>query len=76
MGDKDDRLALLGERVHDFEQLFHFLRSQHSGWFIKNKDVGLAVQQLDNFYPLLDADRQVRTKAIGSTSRLYWAEIS
>ena len=59
MGDEDDRFALCYQGAHNFEQLFDFLGGEHGAGLIQDKDIGIAVEQLDNFDPLLDADRQI-----------------
>ena len=53
MTDKEDALALLGQVAHDLHQLIDLLRGQYGGRLIKDKDLIIAVQHLQNLYALL-----------------------
>ena len=59
VGNKDDRLSLMIQLAHDPEQLIRFLRGEHRGRLIKDEDIRLAVEQLDDLHALLHAHRQV-----------------
>ena len=59
VGDEDDRLAGVGERAHDREQLVGLLRGEHRGRLVQDQQVDVAGERLDDLHPLLRADRQV-----------------
>ncbi len=64
MGDENNGFALLCQRAHDDEQLVGLLRGQNGGGLVENQDVGLAVQQLDDFHALLHAHGQILNVAV------------
>ena len=51
--DEDDGFSLLDQRAHDDKKLVGFLGGEHSGGFIQNQDVGVAVKGFNDFNPLL-----------------------
>jgi len=59
MRDEDDGFALRDQGAHNIEQLIGFLRGEDGGWLVKNENFRVAVEQLDDFNALLNADRQV-----------------
>ncbi len=65
VGDQDDGLALVPEAAKDAEQMVRLGRGQDARGFVQDQDVGLAVQRLQDLYPLLVADRQVLDQGIG-----------
>ena len=64
MGDEQDGLALLLEPAHDLHQLVDLLRGQHSGGFVKDQDLVVAVQHLQNLYALLHAHRDIADECV------------
>ena len=65
VGDKHDRRPGIGELTHNRHQLIRFLRGEHRGWFIENKDLRLARQRLDDFHALLGSHRQILNEGVG-----------
>ncbi len=65
VGDQDDRLALLLQPFQDAEQVVGLGRGQHARRFVQDQDVGLPVERLEDFDPLLVADRQVLDQRVG-----------
>ena len=59
MADKEDALALLGQVAHDLHQLIDLLRGQYGGRLIKDKDLIIAVQHLQDLHPLLHPDGDI-----------------
>ena len=59
MTDKEDALALLGQVAHDLHQLIDLLRGQYGGRLIKDKDLIIAVQHLQDLHPLLHTDGDI-----------------
>ena len=55
MGDEDHGLALLLEASHNLEELLHFEGGQVRGRFVKDEHVGSAIEDFEDFHPLLDA---------------------
>ena len=58
MGDQQNGGALFLERAQDIEQRVGFLRGQHPGGFVEDQHLRAAIQRLEDFHPLLHADRQ------------------
>src|SRR3989304_3333356 len=52
VGDEDDGNTLLHQRAHDLEEVFRLLGGQDCGGLVQDQDVRLAVEGLDDFYPL------------------------
>src|SRR5690606_17150320 len=65
VGDKDDGLALGAQCLHHIEKTFDLLWGQHSRWLVKNQNIGIAIERLDDLHPLLDANRQILDHRIG-----------
>ncbi len=65
VGDEDDRLALVDEAADDGEELVDLAGRQYGRRLVEDQDVGLAEQRLDEFDPLLLADREVFDLRIG-----------
>ncbi len=59
VGDKQDALALLGQAPHDVHQLVNLPGCEHGGGLVKDEDLVVAVQHLEDFHPLLHAHRDV-----------------
>ena len=57
--DKDDRGALLPQPRHDGKETFDLLGRENSSRLVENQNVGVAVERLDNLYPLAHPDRQI-----------------
>ena len=64
MGDEKDGLALLFEPAHDLHQLVDLLRGQHSGGFVKDQDLVVAVQHLQNLHALLHTHRDIADECV------------
>ena len=58
MGDKDDRLALTLEVLHDDHQFVDLLRRQDSRRLVEDQDVGIALQPLGHDDLLLVTARE------------------
>ncbi len=58
VGDEDDRLALGPQLAEDGEELVGLGGCQHTRWLVEDQDLGAAIERLENFHPLLEADRQ------------------
>ena len=52
MGDEDNGLAALAQTIDDLEEELDLLRGQNGGRLVKNQDVGLAVEHLQNLNTL------------------------
>ena len=65
VGDDDDALAHLGQLAHGGQQLIHLLGGQHGGGLVKNDDVRVLVQDLQDLHPLLQAHRAVLHQPAG-----------
>ncbi len=65
VGDEDDRLVLALEHAQHFEQLVRFGRRQHCGRLVEHQDLGAPHQRLQDFDPLLEADRQLADDGVG-----------
>ena len=64
VGNEQDGLAFLLEPAHDLHQLVDLLRGQHSGGFVKDQDLVVAVQHLQDLHALLHAHRDIADKGI------------
>jgi hypothetical protein len=56
--DEDDRQPLAGHRADGGEERVHFLRGQHGGGLVEDKDVDAPVERLEDLDLLLDAGSQ------------------
>jgi hypothetical protein len=65
VGDQDDRLALVLQPFQDAEQVVGLIRGQNPGRFVQDQDLGLTIERLQDFHPLLVADRQVLDQRVG-----------
>ena len=65
MGDKDDRLALALEVLHDDHQFVDLLRRQDSRRLVEDQDFVVTVEHFQNFGTLLHADGDVLDESIG-----------
>ncbi len=65
MGDEDDGLALLLELREDAEQVVGLGRRQHARRLVEDQDVGAAIERLEDFDALLQADRQFLDDRVG-----------
>ena len=59
MADEKNAFPFRGQVFHDLHQLIDFLRSQHGCRFVKNQNVIITVQHLQDFDPLLHSDRNI-----------------
>ena len=59
VGDDDDALAHLGQLAHGEEELVYFLGGQHGGGLVKDDDVRVLVQDLQDLHPLLQSNGAV-----------------
>ena len=41
------------------EELIFLVGGEDGGWFVEDQQLGVAIEQLENFNPLLHSDRQV-----------------
>ena len=64
MGDKDDRLALALEVLHDDHQFVDLLRRQDSRRLVEDQDVVVLVEHLQDLYSLLHTHGDVRDSGI------------
>lgn len=71
--DQDDGLSLVAESLEDAKQVIRLRRGQHTGRFVENQDVGMAVQRLQDFHPLLVADREVLDPLVGIHVKFVFA---
>ena len=65
MGDEEDGFALLLEPTHDLHQLVDLLRGQNSGGLIKDQDLVVAVEHLQDLNTLLHTNRDITDECIG-----------
>ena len=59
MGDDHHRAAFGTQRVQRGKQPLFFARGQYRRGFVENEHLGIAVQQLEDLHPLLNANRQM-----------------
>ena len=59
MRDEENGLAFLRQLLHDFHQLVDFLRRQNGSRLVKNQNLVVTIQHLEDFRPLLHADRDI-----------------
>ena len=65
VGDEEDGFALLLEPAHDLHQLIDLLRGQNSGGLIKDQDLVVAVEHLQDLHTLLHPNRDITDECIG-----------
>ena len=65
VGDEDNALAGIAERPHDGEELLDLLRGQDRGRLIEDQNIGRPEENLQNFHPLLDSNRQTLDQLVG-----------
>ena len=65
MGDKEDALAFLFEPAHDLHQLVDLLRGQNGGGLVKDQDLVVAVEHLEDLHALLHTHRDVADQSVG-----------
>ena len=65
MGDKEDGLALGGERAHDLHQFVDLLRREHGRRLVKYKDLVVAVEHLEDLHALLHAHGYIFDQGVG-----------
>ena len=65
VGNQDDGFALALEVFEDSEQVIGFGRCQHACGLVKDQDISLAVQRLEDFDTLLHADADLLDQGIG-----------
>ena len=63
--DEDDRLALVLELPEDAEEVVGLGRRQHAGRLVEDQDLGAAIERLEDFDALLQADRQLLDDGVG-----------
>ena len=56
VGDEDDRGAPPRETANNLEELLGLLRSEHGRWLIKDEDVALAIERLQNLNALTNTN--------------------
>ncbi len=69
VGDEDDGLALSLQRPQQVEQRVRLRRRQHGRRLVEDEDVGAAIERLQNFDALLQADGQVADDGVARRSR-------
>ena len=57
--DKQNRLAVGGKALHDLHQLVDLLRGEYRRRLVKDQDLVVAVEHLEDLHALLHADRDV-----------------
>ncbi|MPN51681.1 hypothetical protein SDC9_199330 [bioreactor metagenome] len=57
--DKENALSLPGKAAHDLHQLVDFLRREHGGGLVEDKDLIVPVKHFQDFHPLLHAHRNI-----------------
>ncbi len=65
VGDQHHRLPLLLELAEDAEQVVGFGRGEHAGRLVEDQDLGAAVERLQDFDALLEADGQFLDDRVG-----------
>ena len=59
VGDEDDGFPLVAQATQHLEQRVGFLRGQHGRGLVEDEDFGAAVEGLEDFHALLEADGQL-----------------
>ena len=65
VGDEEDALALGGQILHDLHELVDLLRGQHGGRLVKDQDLIVAVEHLEDLGTLLHADGDILDQRVG-----------
>ena len=73
MRDEDDRLALAAEVFEDAEQVIGLDVRQHACRLVEDQDIGLPVEHLEDFDPLLMPDREVLDRLVRVDVQLIFA---
>ena len=76
VGDEQDALSLFFEPAHDLHQLVDLLRGQHGGGFVKNQDLIVAVEHLEDLHALLHTDRDIADEGVRVDPQPYFSESS
>ena len=63
--DQHDRLALVLELLEDAEEMVGLGGRQHAGRLVEDQDFGAAIERLEDFDALLQADRQFLDDGVG-----------
>ena len=58
--DEDDGFALVAQADKHLEKLVGLLRREHGGRLVEDQDLRAAIERLQDFHALLQADRQLR----------------
>ena len=56
VGDENDALALVAQRLHDAHQVVDLLGRQNGGGLVENEEAGVVGQRFEDLHPVLDAD--------------------
>ena len=64
VGDQDHCLALRAQGPQQVKQRVGFRRGQHGGRFVQNENIGAPVERLQDFDPLLQADRKIADNGV------------
>ena len=59
VGDQDHGFSLIFQPFENAKQMVRLIRGQNPGRLVQNQDIGLAIQRLQDFNPLLVAHRQI-----------------
>ena len=59
VGDKENTLSLPRHPLHDLHQVLNLLRRQHRGRLVKNQNLIIPVEHLQDLGPLLHTDRDI-----------------
>ena len=65
MGDQDNAFARITEFYQGLEKLDNFLGSEDCGRLVHNQQVSSQIQSFQNFYPLLNTDRNILYQSFG-----------
>ena len=72
MGNQDDGFPFRAQPVEDAEQLIGLRRGQHAGGLIKDQDLRLAVERLEDLDPLLHANADLVDAFVGIDIKLVF----
>ena len=64
MGDKEDALAFLLEAAHDLHQFVDLLRGQDRRGLVKDQDLIVTVEHLEDLHALLHTDRDIADEGV------------
>ncbi len=65
VGNEDDRAALRAEAAEDGEEAVFFGGREDGGGLVEDEDAGVAVEELEDFDALLDADGEGAGEGVG-----------